>query len=97
MYMLRNFLSFQIFHKTNASSNVFAAEALYKNYNIPRQCALDGSFLRGTTIARDKLIFLLQNLGVLMNTQKLIWDLALTVEFLGVLVDSQNITLSLPQ
>lgn len=48
-------------------------------------------------IAWDKLIFLLLNLGFLINTQKLILDRPSTLEFVAVLLDSQNITLSLAQ
>ena len=48
-------------------------------------------------IAWDKLIFLLLNFGFLINTQKLILDRPSTLEFVAVLLDSQNITLSLPQ
>ena len=48
-------------------------------------------------IAWDKLIFLLLNLGFLINTQKLILDRSSTLEFVAVLLDSQNITLSLAQ
>ena len=45
-------------------------------------------------IARDTLIFLLQNMGFFISTQKSILDLTSTLEFLGVLVDSQNDTKS---
>ena len=48
-------------------------------------------------IARDTLIFLLQNMGFFISTQKSILDLTSTLEFLGVLVDSQNMTLNQPQ
>ena len=48
-------------------------------------------------IARDTLIFLLQNMGFFINTQKSILDPTSTLEFLGVLVDSQNMALNQPQ
>ena len=49
-------------------------------------------------IARDMLIFLLQNLEFLFNTQNLILNPTSSLEFLRVLVDSQSrFTLSLPQ
>ena len=48
-------------------------------------------------IARDMLIFLLQNLEFLINTQNLILNPTLSLKFLRVLVDSQSrFTLSLP-
>ena len=47
-------------------------------------------------VPRDTLVFLLQKLGLLINTQKSILDPTWTLEFLGVLVDAQNATLSLP-
>ena len=46
-------------------------------------------------VPRDTLVFLLQKLGFLVNTQRSILDPTLTLEFLGVLVDAQNTTLSL--
>ena len=48
-------------------------------------------------IARDTLIFLLQHLKFLINSQKSILDPTSTLEFLTVLGESQNMTLSLPQ
>ena len=43
------------------------------------------------------LIFLLQNLEFSINNQKTIADLTLILEFVGVLLDSPNMTLSLSQ
>lgn len=51
----------------------------------------------GLLIAWDQFIFLLLNLGFLINTQKLILDQPSTLEFVAVLLDSQNITRSLAQ
>ena len=51
----------------------------------------------GLLIAWDKLIFLLLNLEFLIKTQKLILDQPSTLEFVAVLLDSQNITRSLAQ
>lgn len=48
-------------------------------------------------IAQDSLTFLLRNLEFLIKTQKLTLDPPSTLEFLGVLVNSQNKTLSQPQ
>ena len=41
--------SAESFHQINESSNIFASESLYKNYNISRRYALDSSFSRETT------------------------------------------------
>ena len=46
--MLRTFFSAKNFHQINESPDTSAAETLYKNYNISRWYALDGSFSRGT-------------------------------------------------
>ena len=41
--------SAESFHQINESSNIFASESLYKNYDISRRYALDSSFSRETT------------------------------------------------
>ena len=64
--MLRTFFSAKSFHQIGESSIIFAAKTLCKDYNISRLYALDGNLL----IARDMLIFLLQNSGFLVNTGK---------------------------
>lgn len=45
--------------------------------------------------ARSALINLLQNLGFLVNVKKSVLNPALTLEFLGILVNFQDMTLSL--
>ena len=49
MSMLRTFFRAKSFHQINKSSNIFAAETLYKNCNISRWYALVGNFSRRTT------------------------------------------------
>ena len=46
--------------------------------------------------ARDSVIFLLQHLGFVINLKKCELDPAQEIEFLGLIVSSQNMTLSIP-
>ena len=48
-------------------------------------------------MARDTTIYLLQALGFTMNFEKSILQPSRTLEFLGVLIDSANLTFSIPQ
>ena len=48
-------------------------------------------------MARDTLIFILQHLGFLINIKKSYLEPTSTLEFLGVIVDSGEMTLSLPK
>ena len=48
-------------------------------------------------IARDSAIFLLQHLGFVINLKKCVLDPAQEIEFLGLTVDSQTMTLSLQE
>ena len=48
-------------------------------------------------MARNTLIFILQHLGLLINIKKSYLERTSTLEFLGVIVDSAEITLSLPK
>ena len=48
-------------------------------------------------IARDTVIFLLQHVGFVMNLKKCVLDPAQEIELLGLIVNCQTITLSLPE
>ena len=48
-------------------------------------------------MARNKLIFLLQNLGFLIKFEKSVLQPCHRLEFLGIVVDSRGMTLTLPQ
>ena len=58
---------------------------------------LMASSLEDLLMARDTLIFILQHLGFLINIKKFYKKPTSTLEFLGVIVDSGEITLSLPK
>ena len=49
------------------------------------------------TLARDTLIFFLQGLGFLINIQKSVFQPCHVIQFLGIEIDSVNMTLGLPQ
>ena len=52
--------------------------------------------LKEPPMPRDAPIYLLQSLGILITIQKSILNPTSTLEFLGVVVNSQDMTLSLP-
>ena len=58
---------------------------------------LIGSCLQEILTARDSLIFLLEQLGYSINRVKSILTPCLSLEFLGMIVDSLNMTISLPE
>ena len=49
MPMLWNFFRAKIFHQIFEISNIFGVETFYKNYNISKPYAFDGSFLKRIT------------------------------------------------
>ena len=55
------------------------------------------SSLEDFLMARDLLIFILQHLGFLISIKKFYLEPTSTLEFLGVIVDSGKMTLSLPK
>ena len=58
---------------------------------------LMASSLEDLLMARDTQIFILQHLGFLINIKKSYLEPKLTLEFIGVIVDSEEMTLSLPK
>ena len=58
---------------------------------------LIGHTIEETLMARDTVIFLLQQLGFVLNLKKSVLTLTQRIEFLGVTVDSLIMTLSLPE
>ena len=48
-------------------------------------------------VARDSVIFLLQHLCFVINLKKCVIDPVQEIEFLGLIMNSQTITLSLPE
>ena len=97
MSNLRTFFGAKSFPQINESSYIFTMEALYKNCKISRQYALDGRFSRGTTNCSGYVDTSASELEAFNQHSKSIFNAIPTLEFLAVLVDSQNMTLSLPQ
>ena len=95
MSILPTIFSYKSFHQISESSNIFAEEIMYKNYNISRQCALDGSLSRGTSNSSGYVNISASKFRVFINAQKSIMKPISTLEFPGVLIDSQNMTLNL--
>ena len=72
-----------------------------RRLNIPLIIYLDdmliGHTIRETLMARDTVIFFLQQLGFVLNLKKSLLGPTQRIEFLWVTVDSLIMTLSLPQ
>ena len=76
--------------------------SLLRRLNIRITIYLDNMLLLGKTmeeilVARDTLIFLLQNLGFVINLKKSVLEPQQKIEFLGLIIDSQNLSLSLTE
>ena len=56
-----------------------------------------GNSMNEIFTARDSVIFLLQHLGFVINLKKCVLDPVQEKEFLGLIVNSQTMTLSLPK
>ena len=56
-----------------------------------------GNSMSELFMARDSVIFLLQHLGFVINLKKCVLDPAQEIEFLGLIANSQTMTLSLPK
>ena len=75
--------------------------SLLRKFNVRIVIYLDDmllmvSSLEDLLVARDTLIFILQHLGFLINVKDSCLEPKSTLEFLGVIVDSGEMTLSLP-
>ena len=75
---------------------------VFRRLNIVICLYLDGILLiahsrKEMIVARDTLIFLIQNLGFLINIKKPVYQTCQKIEFLGVIVDSKEINTPLPQ
>ena len=58
---------------------------------------LMGQSLKEIQMARDTTLFLLQNLGFLINFEKSVLEPTHTLEYLGIMINSLNMTFSLPE
>ena len=56
-----------------------------------------GKTLEETILSRDTVIYLLQNLGFVINLKKAVLHPTQRTEFLGMIIDSVEMTVSLPQ
>ena len=56
-----------------------------------------GKTLEETILSRDTVIYLLQNLGFVINLKKSVLHPTQRIEFLGIIIDSVEMTVSLPQ
>ena len=79
-------------YKTHESTNLSIEKTLYIDYNLLRQYTFNGGLMGG----KDTLTYLLQNLGFLINVQKSMLNQTSALEFLGVLVNFQDMILRLP-
>ena len=61
----------------------------------PDDTLLIAQLLKEMIVARNTLIFLLQNLGFLINIKQSVFERCHTIEFLRVIVDSKDMTISL--
>ena len=85
--LIRAFSSFSGFYQVIKSPYFSLEKPQYKNDNLPRRHAPNGT-LEDLLMARDTLIFILQHLGFLINIKKSYLEPTSTLEFLGVIVDS---------
>ena len=97
MPLLRAFSSSSGFYKVIKSPYLSLEKAKCKNNNLPRRHTTNFISLEDLLMARNTLIFILQHLGLLINIKKSYLERTSTLEFLGVIVDSSEITLSLPK
>ena len=82
-------------NKTYKSTNFSIEKNLYENHNLLRRYAFVVNIKREIFNSRDTLIYLLQILEFLINIQKSIMNPTSILGFLGVLVNSEDMTLSL--
>ena len=96
--LLRFDFSTQSVHKSHESFNYYTKKIKYAADPLLRQylanCKVSKMEL---IIARDTLIFLLQNLGFLINFKKAILQSCQRIEVLEIAMDSRDMTLTLPQ
>ena len=77
------FLCTKSFHKTHESPNIHFEETEYNPNSV-------------LGVGRYSLIFLLQRLGFFMNIKKSVLQPCEKIEFLGIIVDLKEMTLSFP-
>ena len=81
------------FHKTNENSDYISETFEYSVDNLPGQ-HLTGDSLQNIMLSRDTLIFILQNLGFIINFQKSVLNPSHQIQFLSVEIDSLTMIVS---
>ena len=81
------------FHKTNENSDYISETFEYSVDNLPGQ-NLTGDSLQNIMLSRDTLIFILQNLGFVINFQKSVLNPSHRIQFLSVEIDSLTMIVS---
>ena len=84
------------FYKATENSNSNSTKNQHSDHRLPGRYALDGPNNRRLNMTRDTLIFLLQQLGFIINLKKSVLSATQKIEFLGLEIDSVNMTLTLP-
>ena len=90
-------LQLQEYYEIYENSNCSHEKTLHQDHNLLRQYAFDRSHPKGVFNGLGTLIYLLQSLGFLINIQISVFNPTLTLEFLGVVKNSQDMTLIPPK
>ena len=89
--------SFSDFHKTSEDPSCLIKEDQCKNNNIFGRHVSNGPNVKKISQAKQTFIFLLQNLGFAINLKKLQLTPVKEIEFLGLVINSVNMTLAFYQ
>ena len=94
--MFRSVFSSKNVCKINENTKIPLEKTFHQHHNLFRQYAFDGCHPKGAFNAFEILaIYLLQSLGLLINIHKPVLNPTSTKDFLGLVVNSQDIKLSL--
>ena len=85
------------FYKITQNSSFSVMLPEHTKYNLLGQYAVDRLYNQRNVNGQRQLIFLLQQLGFVLNLKKSVLTPTQRIEFLGVTVDSLTMTLSLPE
>ena len=96
MLLFRPFLSAKSIYKTHVSTNLFLRKLYIKIVIYLEDIRLMGTSNEELLTDRNTIIYLLQNLGFLSKCSEINLNPTWTLKFLGLLVNSQDMTLSLP-
>ena len=85
------------FHKTSQGTNCLIKEDQHKNNNIFGRHASNGLNVERNFASKGDIDFLLQNIGFVTNFIKSQLAPVKEIEFLGLVINSINMTIALPQ